>query len=134
MSDFTDRIANLSPEKRELLLQHLQRTGKGPAPAPIPPQPGTRAYFPLSFAQERLWLLDQLEPGTAAYNIPTALRLTGALKASALAQSLNALVKRHEILRTTFTIIEGQPVQVVAPELTLTLSVVDLQALPAATL
>ena len=69
---------------------------------------------PVSFGQQRLWFLDQLESGTAAYNIPYALRLTGALKVSALAQSLNHIVARHESLRTTFSALDAQPVQVIA--------------------
>jgi hypothetical protein len=77
--------------------------------------------LPLSFSQERLWFLDQLEPGrSSAYNIPLTLRITGTLNLSALKQSLNEIVRRHEALRTTFSSIEGKPVQVIHPELTLT--------------
>jgi len=86
--------------------------------------------FPMSFAQQRLWFLDQLEPGSAAYNIPAAIHLTGPLNMAALEQSLNEIVQRHEVLRTTFAIVEGQPVQVIAPTLTLTLPVVDPSNLP----
>jgi len=83
--------------------------------------------LPLSFSQERLWFLDQLEPGrSSAYNIPLTLRITGTLNLSALKQSLNEIVRRHEALRTTFSSIEGKPVQVIHPELTLTLTVKNL--------
>ncbi len=70
---------------------------------------------PASFAQERLWFLDRLSPGTAAYNLPAALRLRGALDADALERALGALVRRHEALRTAFREVDGAPVQVVAP-------------------
>jgi len=70
---------------------------------------------PLSFAQERLWFLDQLQPGSAFYNIPAALRLRGALDAEALERALGEIVRRHEALRTTFTDRDGTPLQVIAP-------------------
>ena len=85
---------------------------------------------PVSFAQQRLWFFDQLEPGTATYNLRAALRLTGTLNVTALEQSFSEIVRRHEALRTTFATVEGQPVQVIAPDLTLSLPVVDLQDLP----
>jgi amino acid adenylation domain-containing protein len=70
---------------------------------------------PLSFAQERLWFLDRLRPGEASYNVPVALRLRGALDAAALERALGEIVRRHEVLRTTFAEAEGGPVQVIAP-------------------
>ena len=87
--------------------------------------------LPLSFAQQRLWFLDQFEPDGTAYLSTRALRLTGPLNHAALEQSLNALVVRHESLRTTFATRDGTPVQVIAPSLTLPLPIVDLQALSA---
>jgi len=72
----------------------------------------------LSIAQERLWFLDQLAPSMTAYNIPKAFRLTGRLDVTALAQSLNEIVRRHEVLRTTFTAIDGRPGQSIASTLT----------------
>jgi amino acid adenylation domain-containing protein len=83
--------------------------------------------FPTSFAQQRLWFLDQYEPNRSVYNIPSALRLKGSLDVAALERSLNEIVRRHESLRTTFTTADGEPVQVIAPSLNLTLSVVDLR-------
>lgn len=70
--------------------------------------------FPLSFTQERLWLLDQLESGSAAYNIPFALRLKGVLNLVPLEESIREMVRRHEALRTSFTTIDNQPIQVIA--------------------
>ncbi|MHC5738119.1 non-ribosomal peptide synthetase [Nostoc sp.] len=87
--------------------------------------------FPASFAQQRLWFLDQLIPGNAIYNVPTVIRLTGSLKLTALEQTFNEIVRRHETLRTTFIVSDGQPLQAIAPSLTIPLSVLDLQQLPA---
>ena len=92
------------------------------------------AALPLSFAQERLWFLDQMQPGTALYNVPTALRLTGDLVPAALAAGLAEVVRRHEVLRTTFRLSEGEPVQAISPCAPgyPILPVVDLQSLAAA--
>jgi amino acid adenylation domain-containing protein len=90
---------------------------------------GTRqADLPLSFAQQRLWFLEQFEPGSYAYNMPGAIRLTGRLDVAALERSFNEVVRRHEALRTTFKLKDGEPVQIVSPALTLTLPVQDLSA------
>jgi len=85
--------------------------------------------LPLSFPQELLWFLDQLQPGSSSYNKQFAFRVTGLLNVPALSQSLNEIVQRHEALRTIFAVVDGQPVQVIAPP-TLTISVVDLRELP----
>ncbi len=93
--------------------------------------PKENTQLPLSVAQTQIWFFDQLEPGHTFYNIPAAVRLTGALNVAALKQSLNEIVRRHETLRTTFTTIDGQPVQLITPTLTLTLPIVNWQMLPA---
>jgi amino acid adenylation domain-containing protein len=127
------RIAALSPEQRRLLelRRKRQETAEPGRPRPLPRRQGTNE-FPLSFAQQRLWFLDRLDPGSAAYNIPFHLRLAGALDVGALRGVLAEIVRRHEALRTTFVESGRGPVQVVAPALELALSVVDLRALPAA--
>jgi acyl-CoA synthetase (AMP-forming)/AMP-acid ligase II/acyl carrier protein len=89
----------------------------------------TSAVHPLSFAQQRLWFIDQLEKGNPAYNISVGIHLKGSLDVTALEQSFNEIVRRHEALRTSFSIAEGQPVQVIAPSVTVTLPVVDCQQL-----
>ncbi|HOR01588.1 MAG TPA: amino acid adenylation domain-containing protein, partial [Anaerolineae bacterium] len=83
----------------------------------------------LSFAQQRLWFLDQLEPGSPLYNIPGSVRLTGPLQVEALERALGEIVARHEVLRGSFASREGQPVQVIAPALDVPLPIIDLRAL-----
>ncbi len=85
--------------------------------------------FPASFNQQSLWFLDRLEPNSAIYNIPISLRLCIPLKVEILEQSLNAVIQRHEVLRTTLLAVDGQPMQAIAPELTVKLSLVDLRHL-----
>ena len=77
----------------------------------------TISAFPASFAQQRLWFLDQLEASSVAYNEYSTIRLNFAVNEQALIQSLNALVERHEVLRTRFVAIDGQPMQVIVPSL-----------------
>jgi amino acid adenylation domain-containing protein len=86
-----------------------------------------RAELPLSFAQQRLWFLDQLAPGSAAYNLSGRLRLEGPLDASSLEASLNEIVRRHEGLRTIFSTRDGEPVQIILPDLHLSLPLIELE-------
>ncbi|PHM11385.1 non-ribosomal peptide synthetase [Nostoc sp. 'Peltigera malacea cyanobiont' DB3992] len=96
----------------------------------LPILPRTRdAELPLSYAQQRLWFLDQFEPNSAFYNIPMALRLVGNLKQAALEQSLEEIIHRHEALRTNFITVDGKPSQIIQPETNWTVSVVDLKYL-----
>ncbi|HEX7239343.1 MAG TPA: condensation domain-containing protein, partial [Longimicrobiaceae bacterium] len=106
------------------------RAGVGVRVPPIVPTPREGALLPLSFAQARLWFIDQLEPGSTTYSIPVPLRLRGALDARALAAALTELVRRHETLRTVFRASGGEPVQVVLPAAPFLLPTVDLGALP----
>ncbi|MEH2283334.1 MAG: amino acid adenylation domain-containing protein [Nostoc sp.] len=86
--------------------------------------------FPVSFAQQRLWFLDQLISDNAIYNVLTVIRLTGSLNLTALEQTFNEIVRRHETLRTTFIVLDGQPLQAIAPSLTIPISVLDFRLLP----
>ncbi|OYD86618.1 AMP-dependent synthetase [Nostoc sp. 'Peltigera membranacea cyanobiont' 213] len=83
--------------------------------------------YSLSLGQQRLWFLDRLEPGNPAYNISLAVNLKGKLDVPLLEQSLNEIIRRHETLRTTFTTVNGQPVQIIAPSLKLSLSVINIE-------
>ncbi len=107
------------------------RAGGAAGLPPIVPAPRAEPP-PLSFAQERLWFLDRLQPGGSAYNVPLAVRLSGTLDAGSLAAALAAVVRRHEAVRTTFAMADGRPVQVIHPLARPALPGVDLAGLPAA--
>ncbi|NVJ08296.1 non-ribosomal peptide synthase/polyketide synthase, partial [Myxococcus sp. AM001] len=98
----------------------------------LPPltRAGRDGVVPLSFAQQRLWFLDQLKPGDVSYNMPSALRLSGVLDVEALQRAVSAMVERHEALRTTFQSTAGEPRQVIHPPRATVLEVVDLSGLP----
>jgi amino acid adenylation domain-containing protein/thioester reductase-like protein len=130
MSNLLQKIAELSPEKRALLLQKLNQQKGKVSPAKIQPQSRDTQNFPLSYAQQRLWFFSQLEPESSAYNIPAAIRLTGRLNVVALENSINEIVRRHEILRTKFTIVDAEPLQVINQENLIPISVVNLQDIP----
>lgn len=114
------------------LARHVQEALRAGAGVSIPPLvPVERAgTVPASFAQQRLWFLDQLDPGSPMYNVPAAVRLIGTLDQAALKQAFNELVRRHEVLRTTFASEGGLPVQVIARALAIALPVEDLSGLP----
>ena len=105
---------------------------KDGAAQPIRPMPREDGPLPLSFAQERMWFLHQLDPLSPVYNMPAAFRLEGRLAPERLEETLRAVVRRHEALRTTFRLEDGQPVQVVSPEPGHLLAEIDLRALPPA--
>ncbi|HYG62552.1 MAG TPA: amino acid adenylation domain-containing protein, partial [Thermoanaerobaculia bacterium] len=113
-------------------VEEARRRESGAATPPLVPVPREAELLPLSFTQERLWFLDQLEPGAAAYNIPVAVELAGDLDAAALAASLVGLVRRHEALRTVFGEAAGRPFQTVREAASMAMPLVDLQALPPA--
>ncbi|MBE9185474.1 amino acid adenylation domain-containing protein [Microcoleus sp. LEGE 07076] len=86
--------------------------------------------FPASFAQQRLWFLDQFAPENPFYNVVTALRLTGSLNLTALEQTFNEIVRRHETLRTTFAAVSGQPMQIISLNSQITFQILELEHLP----
>src|SRR5438046_3161613 len=119
MSSTSKQTSQLSSwEKRVLLAQLFQK------------KTSESQTFPLSFAQQRLWFLDQRESDMALYNIPLAVRLKGPLQLMVLEQSLNEIIERHESLRTSFAVVQGQPMQVIAPSLRVKLQTVDLSSVP----
>ncbi|NJO94018.1 MAG: amino acid adenylation domain-containing protein [Hydrococcus sp. RM1_1_31] len=129
MSDLSKYLSTISPEKLALLSKKVgEKSTKTPKKQVI----ARRNQFdelPLSFAQQRLWFLAQLEPDNPFYNQPIALRLSGKLQISVLKQSLEAIVKRHEILRTNFVIVEGKATQIINRAEELLLPVVNLEKL-----
>jgi len=111
-------------------VEALRAEAPGDAAAPpLVPVPRDGAPLPLSFAQQRLWFIEQLEPGSTAYHMPSVLRLRGPLDARVLERALGEVVRRHEALRTTFGESEGAPFQVVHPAGAARLEVTDLSAL-----
>jgi amino acid adenylation domain-containing protein len=113
-----DRARSGDAESRALRIEHQPRT------------PGAVQRFPCSFSQIREWILDRLEPGTPAYNVPMPLRVEGPLDVPVLVASVQELVRRHESLRTTFESGPEEPLQVVVPHLDLPVGMADLSALP----
>ncbi|MCP4662493.1 MAG: hypothetical protein GY856_44415, partial [bacterium] len=132
MTGIVKRLAKLSPAKRRTLAQQLAKEQGLDSQEPIDPQPRDRGPLPLSFSQERLWFLNQLEPESDAYNLYYALRLEGELAVPALQGSFREVVRRHESLRTTFVAGDGKPVQVIHAPPAFTLPVLALESLPQA--
>ena len=90
----------------------------------------TQAAFPASFAQQRLWFLDQFEPGTAAYNLPCVFRISGPLNVDVLTRAFQTVVQRHASLRTVFDSVDGEARQMVLSDVDVNVPVLDLAALP----
>ncbi len=133
--DLQERRDRLSSSQRALLEKRIRRqalpTAGTPSLPPIPRRP-TDVAVPASFAQQRIWFLEQLESGTATYNMPMALQIKGQLYIPALEQSLVEIVRRHEILRTTFVDVDGKPFQDVYADCSLPLPLLDLRMYPEA--
>ncbi|HEY0083940.1 MAG TPA: amino acid adenylation domain-containing protein [Pyrinomonadaceae bacterium] len=129
MSDLAARIANLPLEKRRRLELLLRAADARPQPQGMARR-AADGPAPLSFAQQRLWFLNQLEPQSASYNTRQPVRLSGALNVAALRRSLNDIIRRHGSLRTTFTVADGEPVQVIGAAWDITLPVIEVPASP----
>ncbi len=129
MSDLLNSIEKLSPEKREFLFRRLREKNGSVQGSPINVRRKMSGTLPLSFAQQRLWFLDQLAPANPVYNIPLGFCLRGLLNVEALEKSFRQIIARHEILRTSFQAVEGQPVQVISQTLPFTLERIDLRSL-----
>lgn len=114
MADRAKQIANLPPDKLRALLRQLSNQ-EGQAKDVIKRQDRTANGFALSFAQQRLWFLHQLDPTNPSYNLSTHLRLIGRLDVEALTRAIDEIVKRHEVFRTSFVVRDGEPVQLVLP-------------------
>jgi amino acid adenylation domain-containing protein len=118
MSSSLQNGVDLSAAEKRALLADLLR------------EKATRAKIvPTSFAQQRLWFLGRLEPDNSAYNIPRPLRINGELNVPVLRQTLNEILARHEVLRGSFDLVDGRPVQVIAPRVNIDLPVIDLEGL-----
>lgn len=129
MKNFNQRIAALSPEQRALFELRLnQKNLQIKKSTSIPQRKPSDVLF-LSLSQERLWVLHQLQPNTPLYNEASLLTLTGYLNIHILEKSIKEIIKRHEILRTSFQNVDGQTLQVIAPRLNFSLTIVDIQSL-----
>jgi amino acid adenylation domain-containing protein len=126
----TQPTGDVEADRRTLLDLLLEEEGAIPPEEETIPRRPYRDRAPLSFAQELLWLLDQLMPGSTAYNVRWVMRIGGALDVAALRQTLGTIVARHEVLRTTYHSVNGEPVQVIAPAAPIPLEEVDLRPLP----
>ena len=136
MSGPLDDFERLSPAKQKLLLARMEKLrrqqeggepeGEAIARSPLRESGGP---FPLSFAQQRLWFIDRLDPGDTSYNVPDALRLHGRLEVPVLARALSEIVRRHEALRTVFEVAGGRPVQRIVPPAPVEIPLIDLSGL-----
>src|SRR5271170_1690196 len=127
-NSFTD--CGFSEQKLALLASILEEEGLAQT-SPLD-RISRDGELPLSSAQMRLWLFDQLEPGSASYNIPVCHKFKGHFDLVAFERSLTEIVRRHEVLRTYYLTVDGRPVQKIAPPELFQISVVDLQDLPEA--
>ncbi|HSG40150.1 MAG TPA: condensation domain-containing protein, partial [Thermoanaerobaculia bacterium] len=130
MAEPRKNLSGLSADQIRLLMERMREKDQAVAPG-IRRAPRDGAPLPLSFAQERLWFLDRLAPGNAAYNIPVAARLTGPLDRAALRGAFAEVTRRHETLRVTFGEVDGVPRQEIGPAAEVPLPLVDLAGLPA---
>ena len=121
-----DELASLSPAQRALLENRLRRR-RSETPSTAIPCRQDAGVVPLSFAQQRLWFIEQLNPESAAYNIAGAVRLSGTLDVEALRRGFDEILKRHDVLRTSVTATDGEPVQTIHPHRPFALPVVEVQ-------
>ena len=127
----TELLKRLSPAQRALLLKELQKEAARKNVEHTISRRSETGSIPLSFSQQGLWFVSQMDRNTPLYNVPEAVHLTGQLNVEALEQSLNEIIRRHDALRTSFTVVARQPVQICAPSRPLYLKIVDLRQLPA---
>lgn len=129
MDPLSSRIAGLSPQRRALLQLRLRQKGATTGTEPAIELRADRHSARASFAQQRLWFLEQLEPGQAAYNVPRAMRLDGPLNIQALRRTLAELVRRHEPFRTHFLNVDGELRQLICDDVNIPLTEIDLSTL-----
>ncbi len=133
LRDLYRGLSSLSPEQRALLARRLEQSGHAGAEPALVPRPRPEEPVPVSLMQQRLWLLDQMEPGNPFYNLPLlCFEIDGPLDPALLARCFAAIERRHESLRTVLREAEGEPVQVILPGPVRRLETVDLSGLPAA--
>src|SRR4028118_407207 len=113
MSDTTKWVGEIAPDKLDLLIRRLQQKKGTDKPAPRIRRrertQGADSPVPLSFGQQQLWFLQQMDPGTPVYNLPAAIRCEGRLRIEVLARCLAEIERRHALLRPAFTVVHGEP-------------------------
>lgn len=124
-------LTELKTRKVEIIEFLHQATTSSNSQLPPIGQIDRQGHLPLSFAQQRLWFLHQFEPDSSSNNMPVVVRFTGSLNRVVLEQSIHALVHRHQVLRTHFPSVDGQPTQIIAADLDLNLPIIDLRQMPA---
>ncbi len=129
MADVGKRLAQLSPAQREALLKKLQKSGKTVKREKIEKREN-KQDFPVSVQQKQLWFLQQLAPSSSFYNMPSALKLEGKTNITALEFALNSVIRRHEVMRSYFCIVDGKPVQKIRSELNLKIELHDFSTIP----
>ncbi|MGE5499242.1 MAG: condensation domain-containing protein, partial [Syntrophothermus sp.] len=132
MKEVFERITSLPEEKQKMLLSRLEQAACGnfrKTSDPLIRQKGT-SNIPLSFAQKRMWFLNQLDPDSPYYNMSAAAEITGPLDPHILNKALSAIIDRHQILRSYYTISSGEPLQHIKPAAQDSLRIVDLKDLP----
>src|SRR5262245_48070750 len=117
---------NLSSKKRALLDNLIRSEGLGSSISQRIPAGGAREWAPLSFAQKRLWFINELEPNNPAYNDYFSLRIKGQVNVATLQQCIDEIINRHDALRATFKVVDGEPAQVIASSLSFKLQTVEL--------
>ena len=127
-----DLLAQLKSQKPEII--SFLKSISAETTTVIPPLVKIQqtANIPLSFGQQRLWFLHQFEPNSSVNNVPVVVRFTGVLNIAALHESLRTVVSRHEVLRTTFPVVDGKPIQAIDPNFTISLPIFDIQHFPPA--
>src|SRR5712671_3212976 len=134
MSDSTIAVQSkpeLTRARKGLLEKRLRDALKAPVKSASIPRRPEAGSAPLSFAQQRLWFIDQLEPGSPAYHVATALRLRGPLDVAAVERAIAQIAERHEILRTRFPAVDGTPIQVIDSPHSSSVPLIDLSEHPA---
>ena len=129
MKNTVNPIGQLSEERRKLYERLLEKAGVSPQSTPSIPRRVNPGPAPASYAQQRMWFIDQITPDISIYVFMSPFLLTGPLNIKALVRGLNSIVKRHEVLRTRFETNEREVVQIIEPELELDVPLVDLQDL-----
>src|SRR5829696_7183199 len=126
MSDSHAHLNTLSLEKRSLFVMRMRQARREASQSQTIRKKEDSHNSTVSFAQQRLWFLNQLQPDSCYYNVPAAMRLRGRLKQEALEQSFQEIIRRHEALRTSFSNVDGEPRQVIAAQSDFALQLIDL--------